>query len=115
MRGTGPEELLVRAKADGRAQLAEYARLEHPLADPRSVEACLRRELELLPVRRSAAQRFLRWGRRWVPREAPEKRAGRSNVARDPPAPILAALPAANAEPEIVAPRISLAPAYRRA
>lgn len=57
----GPEELLVRARVDPRAELAQYARFEGSRAGVRATDALLRRELDFLPVKRSPMRRFLRW------------------------------------------------------
>jgi hypothetical protein len=59
----GPEALLVQQKMSPRSGMAEYARLEYVRVDRRSVEAGIRLELEYLPSKRPAAQRFVRWGR----------------------------------------------------
>ncbi|HLN51081.1 MAG TPA: hypothetical protein VK455_03370 [Thermoplasmata archaeon] len=44
--------------------IAEYLKPEYSRMEVRAVEELIRRELELLPVRHSAAQRLLRWGRK---------------------------------------------------
>jgi hypothetical protein len=57
---------LVRLRAEPGAQLAEAARREHARAEDRDVEARIRRELEYLPAKPSAARRLLRWGGKWL-------------------------------------------------
>ena len=59
----GPEELLVKPRVDPRAELAQYAHFEGSRAGVRATDAMLRRELDFLPVKRSAFQRLLRWAK----------------------------------------------------
>lgn len=65
-----PEECLLSARTEPRAQLAEYARWEYSGAEARTVEARIRRELECLPGDRSAPQRLRMWVQRRLGREA---------------------------------------------
>lgn len=65
MEPMGPEALLVMARTRTNSGVAEYARLEYPRANHLAVEAAVRRELKYLPVKRSAAERLVRWGRAW--------------------------------------------------
>jgi hypothetical protein len=67
----GPEALMVTYRIDYRAELAQYARAEFAETDPCRVEAMLRDDLEYLPVRRSPAQRLLRWAREGLGRAEP--------------------------------------------
>lgn len=65
----GPEAVVVAQRTTPRLGMAEYARLEYPRGDRFSVDAAIRRELEYLPVHRSAVQRIVRWGREWLRRD----------------------------------------------
>ena len=95
MRGMGPEALLVQARVDPRVVLAEYALHDCTREEARAVEELIRRELECLPVRHTAAERLLRWGRKRFRRAdlplaaAPalcREPEGRANHAADAPA-----------------------------
>jgi len=57
---------LARVRAEPGAQLAEAALREHARAEAREVEARIRKELEYLPVKPSAARRLVRWGGKWL-------------------------------------------------
>jgi hypothetical protein len=126
----GPEALLVAQKTAPRSGTAEYARLEYSRADLLSFEATIRSELKYLPVKRSAAQRLIRWGRQWFRHDEariPVLAAVRPKtleVGREPSAPApprsvatLAAVPAlgagasAEGEPHL----ISSLPVFSRA
>jgi hypothetical protein len=76
-----PEECLLSARTEPRAQLAEFARWEYAGAEARTVEARIRRELELLPGDRSASQRLRGWMQRRLGRE--DDRAARQPMAAD--------------------------------
>jgi len=65
----GPEALLVTPTVDPRVALAEFAVRDSTREGVRAVKAMLRRELEYLPVRRTAAQRLMRWGRKRLRRD----------------------------------------------
>lgn len=66
----GPEALLVMQRTGPRSGISEYARLDYPRGDQLSAAAAIGRELEYLPVKRSRAQRLIRWGRAWLRRDA---------------------------------------------
>jgi hypothetical protein len=72
MIGMGPELLWVRSKFDPRPELAQHAAQVGSRAEVRALEEMIRRELEWLPVKRSASQRLFRWGK---------KRLGRGEVS----------------------------------
>ncbi len=125
----GPEALMVMAWADYRADLAEFARWEYSSVEDRRVEAMIRRELEELPVKRSARGRLLRWGRELFRHEearptgtlafrpkAIEIAAELVPRTRDLSGVTLAALPAVRAgtRPEGTALPISAVPAFVR-
>jgi hypothetical protein len=129
MTGMGPEALLVRHRADPRAELAAYAIRDGSRAEVRAVEERLRRELELLPVRHTLGERLFRWGRKRlrredVPlaagpalyREGREATAETRAQARAFAGASLAAMPAiqAGVRPEGVRPPIAAAPVYAR-
>jgi hypothetical protein len=106
----GPEALLVQQKMSPRSGMAEYARLEYARADRRSIEAGIRLELEYLPSKRPAAERFVRWGRELFRREEargpvlaavrptePRAAGGRRALAQSGPGATLAVVPALQA------------------
>ena len=62
MAAMGPEALWVKSKIDYRAELAQFAHVEFSRRELREVEERIRLELDVLPVRRSAARRLLHWG-----------------------------------------------------
>jgi hypothetical protein len=126
----GPESLLVQQRVSPRSGMAEYARLEYARADRFAVEAGIRLELDYLPSRDSAAQRFVRWGRSVLRRDevrVPMLAAVRPRElgvaprhgapARSSPVATLAAVPAlraavrAEGEPQPIA----ALPVFRRA
>lgn len=129
MMGMGPEMALVKSRVDPRAELAQFAAHVGSRAEVRAVEEMIRRELEFLPVRRSAAQRFLRWGKKrlqrgeeslevgpavWAKR-ADEPAEGRA-AARTPAVTSLAAMPALRSgmAPKAGASPIPAAPVFAR-
>jgi len=57
---------LVRLRVEPGAQLADASQREHARAEARDAEARIRKELEYLPVKPSAARRLLRWGEKWL-------------------------------------------------
>jgi hypothetical protein len=125
----GPEALLVQARVDPRVVLAEYALRDCNREEVRAVEEMLRRELECLPVRYTAAQRLLRWGRKRLRRvdlplaaapalcREPEMApAAPGTAARGLASATLAALPAwrAAVRPAGAGRMVAAAPAYVR-
>ncbi|MGA8709877.1 MAG: hypothetical protein ACLP8Y_06570 [Thermoplasmata archaeon] len=129
MRGMGPEALLIQARVDPRVVLAEYALHDCTREEVRAVEEMLRRELECLPVRHTAVQRLVRWGRKRLRRvdlplaaapalcREPEKAPHAPGAAaRGLAGATLAALPALRAavHPAGAGPMVAAAPAYAR-
>jgi|GEM_PF-6911981 len=129
MMGMGPEALLLKSKVDPRAELAEYARLGYSRMEVRAVDAMIRRELEYLPVRRSAVQRLLGWGKKrlrhdevllaggpaiWA--KGVERPVDRGSEVRASAATSLAAMPAIRSEvqPRGAAPSISATLVFTR-
>jgi hypothetical protein len=64
MMGVRPMVLEVRGSVDPRVELARYAPHDGARAEARAVEEMIRRERELLPVKRTMLQRLLRWGQK---------------------------------------------------
>jgi len=129
MTGMGPEALLVRSRVDPRVELAEYALRDCSRPEVRAVEEMIRRELACLPVRRSAAQRLLGWGRKRLRRDdvplavAPAVWRERAEAPTKAGAPAralgeatLAAMPAVRAgvRPDRAGPLIAALPVYAR-
>ena len=84
----GPEALMVKSNLDFRAELAQIARTDYRILDIRALDARLPIEVEYLPATRSPAQRLVRWGQRWLRREA-----ARANIRPLAAAPAVARLP----------------------
>ena len=110
MTAIGPEALLVQARVDPRVVLAEYALHDCTREEVRAVEEMIRRELECLPVRHTAAERLVRWGRKRL-RRADLPLAAAPALCREPEE---NAPPAGGAPPARAGALMAAAPAYAR-